>query len=144
GRCRAWFLVDSALPAWHLGGRHRHRRQEMSKTRIVLFALAAAVVATLSPGAPPRLGPHAAAGPSVSDAGVEQQAPLAGTKPLTMKGDIASELVAGVDRFLLKEIEKSVARRARFWKRDFSSADAYNQSIEANRMRLAHILGVRD
>src|SRR5262250_1804287 len=33
---------------------------------------------------------------------------LPGTKPLEMKGDIASELVAGVDRFLLKQIEKSV------------------------------------
>src|SRR5262245_54359322 len=40
-----------------------------------------------------------------------------GTKPLEMKGDIASELVAGVDRFLLKQIEKSVEERAKFWKR---------------------------
>ena len=32
--------------------------------------------------------------------------PLPGTKPLTMTGDIASELVAGVDRFLLRQIER--------------------------------------
>ena len=32
--------------------------------------------------------------------------PLTGTKPLTMTGDIASELVAGVDRFLLKQINR--------------------------------------
>jgi dienelactone hydrolase len=70
--------------------------------------------------------------------------PLPGTKPLTMKGDIASQLVAGVDKFLLNEIEKSVERRARHWKRDFSSAEAYNKSIEPNRKRLAHILGLRD
>lgn len=69
---------------------------------------------------------------------------LPGTAPLTMKGDIASELVAGVDKFLLKEIDKSVERRAKFWNRDFSSAEAYNRSIEKNRKRLAHILGVRD
>src|SRR5207248_11577850 len=70
--------------------------------------------------------------------------PLEGTKPLTMEGDIASQLVAGVDRFLLRKIEESVERRARHWKRDFSSAEAYNKSIEPNRKRLAHILGVRD
>ena len=38
-------------------------------------------------------------------------APLPGTKPLTMTGDIASELVAGADRFLLKQIEESAAKR---------------------------------
>ena len=36
--------------------------------------------------------------------------PLPGTKPLTMSGDIASELVAGVDRFLLKKIDESTAK----------------------------------
>jgi dienelactone hydrolase len=70
--------------------------------------------------------------------------PLPGTKPLTLEGDIASQLVAGVDRFLLREIDQSVERRARYWKRDMSSAEAYNRSIEPNRKRLAHILGVRD
>ena len=69
--------------------------------------------------------------------------PLPGTKPLTMTGDIASELVAGVDRFLLQQIDESAARRARHWKRDFSSTKAYNDSVEPNRKRLAHILGVR-
>src|SRR5260370_31402330 len=70
--------------------------------------------------------------------------PLEGTKPLTMEGDIASQLVAGVDRFLLRKIDESVERRALHWKRDFSSAAAYTKSIEPNRKRLAHILGVRD
>jgi dienelactone hydrolase len=69
---------------------------------------------------------------------------LPGTQKLTMEGDVAAQLVAGVDKFLLREIEKSVDRRAQFWKRDFSSAEAYNKSIEPNRKRLAHILGVRD
>ncbi|MGC8641876.1 MAG: dienelactone hydrolase family protein [Isosphaeraceae bacterium] len=70
--------------------------------------------------------------------------PLPGTQPLTMQGDIASELVAGVDRFLLRKIDESVDKRGRHWKRDFSSAEAYNRSIKPNRKRLAHILGVRD
>lgn len=70
--------------------------------------------------------------------------PLPGTKPLTMTGDITSELVAGVNRFLLRQIDESVAKRAVHWKRDLSSPDAYNASVEPNRKRLAHILGVRD
>ena len=70
--------------------------------------------------------------------------PLAGTKPLTMEGDIAAQMVAGIDKFLLREIDLSVERRARHWKRDFSSPEAYNKSIEPNRQRLAKILGVVD
>jgi dienelactone hydrolase len=61
-----------------------------------------------------------------------------------MRGDIASELVSAAHRFLLRETEKSAEGRARYWKRDFTSAEKYNTSIEPNRKRLAHILGVRD
>ncbi len=71
-------------------------------------------------------------------------APLAGTQPLTIGGDIASQLVAGTDRFLLRETELSVEKRARFWKRDFSSPEKYALSLAPNRQRLAQILGVRD
>ncbi len=64
--------------------------------------------------------------------------------PLTLSGDIASNMVAGVDRFLLRKIDQSATNQERFWHRDLSSWEAYNQSIETNRQRLAHILGVRD
>src|SRR5271165_321868 len=74
----------------------------------------------------------------------ESGPPLPGTIPLTMTGDIASELVAGADRFLLRQIEESAAGREKHWKRDLSSYAAYNASVEPNRRRLAHILGVRD
>ncbi len=74
----------------------------------------------------------------------EDGPPLPGTKPLTMTGDLASEMVAGADRFLLRQIEESAARREKYWKRDFSTAAAYEASVEPNRKRLAHILGVRD
>jgi dienelactone hydrolase len=70
--------------------------------------------------------------------------PLPETRPLTMEGDIAAQLVAGVDKFLLNEIDKSVERRAKYWKHDFSSPEEYEKSIEPNRKRLAHILGIRD
>ena len=71
-------------------------------------------------------------------------APLAGTQPLTIGGDIASQLVAGVDKFLLRETDLSAEKRARFWHRNFSSPENYSLSIATNRQRLAHILGVRD
>jgi len=87
-------------------------------------------------------GTIAAAEPATDAAGVP--AVLPGTQPLTWTGDIASRLVDGADRFLLGEIEKSVARRPRFWRRDTSSTDAYKASIEPNRARLKHILGIRD
>ncbi len=68
--------------------------------------------------------------------------PLAGTQPLTIPGDLASNLVAGVDRFLLRKIDESVGKRARYWHRDFSSTAAYNESVTTNRQRLARILGI--
>ena len=69
---------------------------------------------------------------------------LINTKPLTMSGDIAAQIVAGTDKFLLREIDASVERRAAHWKRDTTSAAAYNTSIDSNRQRLAHLIGVRD
>jgi hypothetical protein len=77
---------------------------------------------------------------------IEKIEPIAlpGTQLLTMEGDIASNLVAGVDRFLLRKTDESEERRSRFWNRDFASVEKYHQSIETNRQRLAHIVGVRD
>ncbi|MCG6156570.1 dienelactone hydrolase family protein [Rubinisphaera margarita] len=61
-----------------------------------------------------------------------------------MTGDLASEMVDGIDRFLRDEIDASIADRANHWSYDFSSTDAFNQSIVENRQRLAYILGVRE
>ena len=70
--------------------------------------------------------------------------PLPGTQPLTWTDDLASRLVDGADRFLLRKLEASIGERAKHWQRDFTSPEAYQKSIEPNRKRLAHILGVRD
>ena len=70
--------------------------------------------------------------------------PLAGTKPLTLQGDIAAQLVAGVDRFLLKETEAAAKGREKLWARNTEDLEAFQKSIEPNRKRLAHILGVRN
>ena len=67
-----------------------------------------------------------------------------GTEPLKIEGDIASQLVDGADRFLLRQLQESQARRERHWQRDFSSPEHYSASLEPNRRQLAHILGVRD
>jgi dienelactone hydrolase len=75
---------------------------------------------------------------------VVRHEPLDGTQFLTMTGDIPSQLVAGVDRFLLRQTQASVAGRAMHWKRNTSSPKAYAASVVANRKRLAHIVGLRD
>src|SRR3954470_13666424 len=69
---------------------------------------------------------------------------LPNTSLLQATGDLASDLVAGVDRFLLQQLAASETNRARHWHRDFSSAEAYDKSIETNRARLTHIIGARD
>jgi dienelactone hydrolase len=73
-----------------------------------------------------------------------QAQPALETKLLTIEGDIASHLVAGVDRFLLRELSASVDRREKYWQRDFTSHAAYAKSVEQNRQRLSHIIGLRD
>ena len=70
--------------------------------------------------------------------------PLPGTQPLQMEGDIAFAMIDGVDRFLLRKIDQAAEKRPSFWRRDYSSPEAYQRSLEPNRQRLAHILGVRD
>ncbi len=69
---------------------------------------------------------------------------LPGTEPLTFEGDLASEMVAEIDRFLLAALERAIDQRPAHWDRDFASADDYAASVETNRRRLAHILGIRD
>ena len=70
--------------------------------------------------------------------------PLDKTKPLVPQGDLASQMVDGIDRFLLREVAASVEKRKAFWKRDLSSLQAYQASVAPNRARLAKILGVVD
>jgi dienelactone hydrolase len=70
--------------------------------------------------------------------------PLPATAPLTMEGDIPSQMIDGIDRFLLKQIERTAERREGFWKRDAFTPGEAEKEIAANRARLAHILGIRD
>jgi hypothetical protein len=70
--------------------------------------------------------------------------PLAGTQPLELTGDLADQMVSGIDRFLLRKTEESIEKRGRHWHRDLSSAEAYDKSVAPNRARLAKIIGAHD
>ncbi len=69
---------------------------------------------------------------------------LPNTTLLVETGDLAMEMVAGIDRYLLRKTEASIAGREQFWHRDFSSVEAYLKSVEPNRAELAGIIGVVD
>src|SRR2546425_1246768 len=75
---------------------------------------------------------------------VQAQESLPGTARLEASGDMSARMVAGIDRFLMRETQNSVKERQKYWKRDFSSADAYQKSIEANRERLRKMIGAVD
>ena len=84
------------------------------------------------------------AGLTSMSAGSEKVVPqvLPATSRLTLQGDFAVRVVAGVDRFLLRELAASVKRRSRHWKRDGSSAAAYTRSVATNRKGFRQLLGV--
>ncbi|HVV98712.1 MAG TPA: hypothetical protein VHB77_00140, partial [Planctomycetaceae bacterium] len=70
--------------------------------------------------------------------------PLQGTQPLTLAQPLDEAMVAGIDKFALRELAASIERRAAAWKRDFSSPEAYAKSIEANRERFRTAIGAVD
>ncbi len=69
---------------------------------------------------------------------------LPNTKLLTLEGDLAVEMVAGIDRFLMRELEASVKMRADLWGRDYSSPEAYARSVAPNRERFLKYIGAVD
>ncbi|VTS01268.1 alpha/beta hydrolase family protein [Tuwongella immobilis] len=70
--------------------------------------------------------------------------PLPGTTALTRTGDLAAEMVAGIDRYLTAETARVAQTRETLWKPNFTSPEAYRQSIAANRASLAKIIGITD
>jgi dienelactone hydrolase len=69
---------------------------------------------------------------------------LPGTEALTIEGDLAARMVDGINNFLIRETEAALERRPHYWKRDYSSHAAYEQSISSNRERLRRIIGATD
>ena len=72
------------------------------------------------------------------------QTPLPGTLPLTDTSDLSSKMIAGIDRFLLKQISQAATERPKSWQRDLSSPEAYTRSIASNRKDLSAMLGLSD
>ena len=65
----------------------------------------------------------------------DKAAVLPGARPLAETGDLSVKMVDGIHRVLDRKLAESVAGRARFWKRDLSSPEAYERSIAGNRER---------
>ncbi|MEY2408135.1 MAG: hypothetical protein QOF48_805 [Verrucomicrobiota bacterium] len=74
----------------------------------------------------------------------QDNAALPGTKPLVAQGDLSAQMIAGIDKFLLGEIDRAAARRTNFWRRDFSSRGAYETSVAPNRARFRKMIGAQD
>lgn len=76
------------------------------------------------------------------------QITLPGTSALTATNDLAAAMVAGLDRWLDRATVAAATNRARWWRYDTSSNDAFLSSLlavaETNRARLREILGVVD
>ncbi|HVL11159.1 MAG TPA: hypothetical protein VM529_01250, partial [Gemmata sp.] len=70
--------------------------------------------------------------------------PLPNTKPLTEDGDLAAKMVAGIHKYLDRELAASPAKRDALWKADLASKEALAKSLPAKRERLRKMLGVVD
>jgi Dienelactone hydrolase family len=71
--------------------------------------------------------------------------PYPGTELLTLEGDITSQLVDGVDRFLLKKLSATPDERMNAWPK-FSAAEKadYVASMDKLRAELGYRIGMRD
>src|SRR4051794_25868823 len=76
--------------------------------------------------------------------GASAAEPLPDTRPLARAGDLAAQMVEGIDKYLMRETAASVEKRKQYWKPDFSSPEKYSQSVQPNRVRLKKIIGVVD
>jgi len=70
--------------------------------------------------------------------------PLPQTKPLEPHADRSAEMRAGFRRYLLRELSASISARAKGWRRDVTSPEAYQKSIAPNRERLRRMIGAVD
>lgn len=74
----------------------------------------------------------------------EPTVPLPQTSPLTDSGDFASQIVDAADRFLLREIEQTTARRDARWREALKTAHAYSDVMAIQREVLSDKLGMSD
>lgn len=72
------------------------------------------------------------------------QTTLTGTAPLTLEGDLAARMVEDIKAFLLRQTADSAGARGSYWKRDYRTHAAYEQSVSPNRERLRNLIGAVD
>ena len=80
----------------------------------------------------------------LSGAPAQDNTALPGTLPLTRQGDLSAQMVEGIDKFLMREIERSVEERSKLWKRNFAAREAYEQSVAPNREHFRKLIGAVD
>lgn len=69
---------------------------------------------------------------------------MPGTKPLAPDDDRSITILDNAHLFIEQKIEQSLAERAGYWKRTFTSREAYERSVDPNRKRFAKAIGVED
>ena len=69
---------------------------------------------------------------------------LHGTTALTLEGDLAAQMVEVLDGYVTDAVARSVEKRETLWHRDYSSHEAYTESVEPNRARLRKQIGCLD
>jgi dienelactone hydrolase len=68
----------------------------------------------------------------------------ANTKSLKLEGDLSVQMVAGIDRFLMRQTMEAAKRRPMFWKRDYRANDTYHFSVLKNRDHFRCCIGAVD
>jgi dienelactone hydrolase len=84
-----------------------------------------------------------AAGPAAAQVDFAA-AHLADTQPLQLDEPLDVVMVRGINYFAERELADAPNRRGANWNRDYSSAEAYEKSVAANRERLKEIIGAVD
>lgn len=74
----------------------------------------------------------------------QAQSIIRNPEPLEIKGDIASHLVDGVDRFLLREIAEADGARVSGWKAGADAAGSKEKYFATKRSEFSKMLGIRD
>ena len=69
---------------------------------------------------------------------------LHGTNPLTTERDLAAQMVEVLDGYVTNAVADSLEKRGTLWHRDYSSHEAYAESVEPNRERFRKQIGCLD
>ena len=69
---------------------------------------------------------------------------LHGTTRLTLEGDLAAQMVEVLDGYVTDAAARSPEKRETLWNRDYSSHNAYAESVEPNRERFRKQIGCLD